>query len=248
MVVSAIRPPRGDSTQGGDSPLASLQVSPLARFFIPGDAERWLSSSNFGDLFAEARRGRPCGSEAKKKTIAICCPRKNKSRKKFQMASGISKCIWLRSPRPVLPPPRPRRSLRSVVDIGATAPSSAEWRIEQRKAQNRGREEDAMKKEKQSFFFVFFFGSRFGSFLSFFLSSTPTVSLSAKLRNNNNHQQQRFASYDFLSAGMGALAVTSYCVWRGQDPLTALSITAASTVTALVANELLVEAERKQQE
>lgn len=61
-------------------------------------------------------------------------------------------------------------------------------------------------------------------------------------------QQQRFAEFDFLSAGMGALAVTSYCVWRGQDPLTALSITAAATVTAVVANELMLEAERKQQE
>ena len=51
------------------------------------------------------------------------------------------------------------------------------------------------------------------------------------------------ASYDFLSAGMGALAVTSYCVFlRGQDPWTALSITAA------VANELLLEAERKQKD
>lgn len=47
---------------------------------------------------------------------------------------------------------------------------------------------------------------------------------------------------------MGALAVTSYCVWRGQDPLTALSITAAATVTAVVANELMLEAERKEQE
>ena len=63
-----------------------------------------------------------------------------------------------------------------------------------------------------------------------------------------NESQQKFERYDFLSAGMGALAVTSYCVWRGQDPVTALSITAASTVVALVANELLVEAERKGQE
>ena len=57
------------------------------------------------------------------------------------------------------------------------------------------------------------------------------------------------ASYDFLSAGMGALAVTSYCVFlRGQDPWTALSITAAASVTAVVANELLLEAERKQKD
>lgn len=44
--------------------------------------------------------------------------------------------------------------------------------------------------------------------------------------------------YDFLSAGIGALCVTSYCVMRGQDPYTALSITAAATVAALVINEI----------
>ena len=120
--------------------------------------------------------------------------------------------------------------------------------------------------------FVFFGFLRLRLFLSFFFlpfnpdclsPSSPPPLAHARLtkntqntpkNNGNNHhhhnnpQQQRFASYDFLSAGMGALAVTSYCVWRGQDPLTALSITAASTITALVANELLVEAERKQQE
>ena len=30
--------------------------------------------------------------------------------------------------------------------------------------------------------------------------------------------------------------MTSYCVWRGQDPVTALSITLAATVAALVSN------------
>ena len=40
--------------------------------------------------------------------------------------------------------------------------------------------------------------------------------------------------YDFVSAGLGALAVTGFCVARGQDPATALWITAASTVVALV--------------
>ena len=38
------------------------------------------------------------------------------------------------------------------------------------------------------------------------------------------------ARHDFLSAGMGALAVTGYCVMRGQDLGTALWITAAATV------------------
>lgn len=40
--------------------------------------------------------------------------------------------------------------------------------------------------------------------------------------------------YDVASAGMGALTVTGYCVWRGQDPWTALTITLAATVAALV--------------
>ncbi len=38
------------------------------------------------------------------------------------------------------------------------------------------------------------------------------------------------ARYDFLSAGMGALVVTGFCVGRGQDVGTALWITAAATV------------------
>jgi hypothetical protein len=45
--------------------------------------------------------------------------------------------------------------------------------------------------------------------------------------------------YDFPSAGLGALCVTGYCVMRGQDPFTALSITAAATVVALLANDLI---------
>lgn len=48
---------------------------------------------------------------------------------------------------------------------------------------------------------------------------------------------QLFHRYDFLSAGLGALAVTSFCVARGQDPTTALWITAASTVVALLVND-----------
>lgn len=50
------------------------------------------------------------------------------------------------------------------------------------------------------------------------------------------HSWDLFAmqKYDVVSAGMGALTVTSYFVWRGQEPMTALSITLAATVTALV--------------
>lgn len=37
-----------------------------------------------------------------------------------------------------------------------------------------------------------------------------------------------------LSTGCGALVVTSYCVARGQDPFTAMSITFTATIMALV--------------
>lgn len=45
--------------------------------------------------------------------------------------------------------------------------------------------------------------------------------------------------YDFLSAGMGAMVVTTFCFSRGQDVGTALWISAAATVGAVVLNELL---------
>ena len=49
---------------------------------------------------------------------------------------------------------------------------------------------------------------------------------------------QMFRRYDFVSAGLGALAVTTFCVSRGQDPQVALWITAASTVVALLVNDM----------
>ena len=51
-----------------------------------------------------------------------------------------------------------------------------------------------------------------------------------------HHHPQR---YDFLSAGMGAMVVTTFCFSRGQDVGTALWISAAATVGAVVLNELL---------
>jgi len=55
------------------------------------------------------------------------------------------------------------------------------------------------------------------------------------------------AKYDFLSTSMGALAVTTYCViYKHQDPLTALQITASSVVVALVLNEVLFEHQNHQ--
>ena len=48
--------------------------------------------------------------------------------------------------------------------------------------------------------------------------------------------------YDWLSAGIGALAVTTFCVARGQDPGEALRVTVCATVLAVVLNELLKDA------
>ena len=57
-----------------------------------------------------------------------------------------------------------------------------------------------------------------------------------------NGVQAMLRKYDFLSTGVGALAVTSYCVvYKHQDPVTALQITAASVVVGLVLNELIFE-------
>lgn len=49
------------------------------------------------------------------------------------------------------------------------------------------------------------------------------------------------ARYDFLSAGMGAILVTGFCVARGQDVGTALWITAAATIVAILVNDVLPE-------
>ena len=50
--------------------------------------------------------------------------------------------------------------------------------------------------------------------------------------------------YDWLSAGLGALAVTTVCVSHGQDPATAAWITASSTVVALLVNDFVFESKR----
>ncbi|CAL8466975.1 g6511 [Coccomyxa elongata] len=47
--------------------------------------------------------------------------------------------------------------------------------------------------------------------------------------------------YDVLSCGFGALCCTSVFVAQGQSPADALWITAAATVTGLVANELFFD-------
>lgn len=43
--------------------------------------------------------------------------------------------------------------------------------------------------------------------------------------------------YDFLSTGLGAMCVTTYCVIKGQDAATAASITVMATIVALVSAE-----------
>lgn len=45
--------------------------------------------------------------------------------------------------------------------------------------------------------------------------------------------------YDVVSTGVGALAVTAYCVARGQDPFSALSLAFGATILGLVLNELM---------
>jgi len=77
-------------------------------------------------------------------------------------------------------------------------------------------------------------------------SSTPKNTDIKPMGTNMVQELQKsadtvFHRYDFVSAGMGALAVTSFCVARGQDPFLALSVTAASTVVALLLNDALHE-------
>ena len=47
--------------------------------------------------------------------------------------------------------------------------------------------------------------------------------------------------YDIVSSGLGAMVCTSFFVSRGQDPWTALSITVASAVVALVSSQQVVQ-------
>lgn len=56
-----------------------------------------------------------------------------------------------------------------------------------------------------------------------------------------HHVQGLWERYDFLSSGLGALACTGYCVHRGQDPIQALAITLAATISAVVFNEIFCQ-------
>ena len=51
--------------------------------------------------------------------------------------------------------------------------------------------------------------------------------------------------YDWLSAGLGALAGTSYSVYRGQPVGQALGITLCATVVALAVDEMLKDGETR---
>lgn len=77
-----------------------------------------------------------------------------------------------------------------------------------------------------------------------------TLAVRCRAELNNNKPLESITSaldsfvkrYDVVSCSVGALLVTSWCVYaHGQDPWTAMSITFTSTVVALVANELLFE-------
>lgn len=96
---------------------------PSALFFLLGKQRDDYCFRSLGG-FTRKRGAEGPAAAKQKKTIAICCPRKTRAEKVFN-GECISKRISPRAPRPVLPPPRPRRSRQSVVDIGATAPASS---------------------------------------------------------------------------------------------------------------------------
>jgi hypothetical protein len=54
--------------------------------------------------------------------------------------------------------------------------------------------------------------------------------------------------YDWLSAGLGALAGTSYGVYRGQPVGQALGITLCATVVALAVDEAIKDQEKRRDE
>ena len=69
-------------------------------------------------------------------------------------------------------------------------------------------------------------------------SNSPSISLNP-VQDFKKRCEAVLHRYDFVSAGLGALLVTGICVSHGQDPGTALWITAASTVVALVVNDVM---------
>ncbi|PSC74861.1 hypothetical protein C2E20_2059 [Micractinium conductrix] len=72
-------------------------------------------------------------------------------------------------------------------------------------------------------------------------AAEPPQSSGDVVQDLKSGAERMLARYDFVSAGMGALLVTGYCAARGQDVGTALWITAAATIVALVVNDLLPE-------
>jgi hypothetical protein len=56
------------------------------------------------------------------------------------------------------------------------------------------------------------------------------------------------ARYDWLSASLGALAGTSYGVYRGQPVGQALGITICATVVALAVDEMINDHEKKKED
>lgn len=69
----------------------------------------------------------------------------------------------------------------------------------------------------------------------------PAAGGSSMLADLTSRAERVLGRYDFVSAGMGALLVTGFCVARGQDAGTALWITAAATVFACLVNDMLPE-------
>ncbi|KAF6266644.1 hypothetical protein COO60DRAFT_7573 [Scenedesmus sp. NREL 46B-D3] len=65
-------------------------------------------------------------------------------------------------------------------------------------------------------------------------STSPPPPLQAQLQTFVNKYET-----NALSSGVGALAVTGWCVAHGQDPATAAGLSVMSVVVALVLNEVL---------
>jgi len=68
--------------------------------------------------------------------------------------------------------------------------------------------------------------------------TSPAPELLKDMQTSFEKFLQRY-EHSMLSSGIGAAAVTTWCMAHGQAPGTAAAITVMSTITALVLNEVL---------
>lgn len=192
-LCAAIRPPRGDLTQGGDSPLASLQVGPPARsFFFWGSREMTIVFDLWGALRgSEARKA--LRQRSKKKRLPFAVQEKQEP-KKFSMASA-SRNASRRAHRALFCP------LRDLVEAVRASSTSERPRLQvhngDRAAEGAepGKRRDAMKKKA----FVFFRLPSASALLIFLLSSfQPRLSLSL-LSSSSSRSRTTHKKYPKLS-------------------------------------------------